>query len=82
MQSYLPEVQNYLNRFFRAKIQQYNMDYKYLRPQEGYGFYYRHDEVTQALFNIVSNIQETFWDLRIPEAFSSPQELINILINF
>lgn len=82
MQIYLPEVQDYLSRFFKAKIQEYREDLKNLKPHQGYGFYYKHDEVGQALFNIVSNIEETFWDLRIPESFSSPEQLINTLIRF
>ncbi|MBD2693810.1 hypothetical protein [Anabaena catenula] len=82
MQIYLSEVQDYLSRFFKAKIQEYREDLKNLKPHQGYGFYYKHDEVGQALFNIVSNIEETFWDLRIPEAFSSPEQLINTLIRF
>ncbi|WP_016951700.1 hypothetical protein [Anabaena sp. PCC 7108] len=82
MQIYLPEVQDYLSSFFKAKIQEYREDLKNLKPHQGYGFYYKHDEVGQALFNIVSNIEETFWDLRIPESFSSPEQLINTLIRF
>lgn len=82
MQIYLPEVQDYLSRFFKAKIQEYREDLKNLKPHQGYGFYYKHDEVGQALFNIVSNIEETFWDLRIPESFSSREQLINTLIRF
>lgn len=79
MQIYLPEVQDYLSRFFKAKFQEYREDWINLKPRQGYGFYDKYEEVGQALFNIVSHIEETFWDLRIPEAFSSPEQLINTL---
>jgi len=82
MKEYLPETTEYLTRFFSSKYKEYFEDMKELRPDHGYGFYYRHEEVTQFIRNIVHNIGEQFSDLRIPEAFSSPEHLIHALLNF
>lgn len=82
MTEYLPETTDYLIRFFSSKYDQYFENMKELRPEKGYGFYYRSPEVTQSIRNIVHNISGTFVDMRIPESFPSPKNLIETLINF
>ena len=82
MQKYLPETKEYLDCFFGEKYQEYFEDMKELQPHKGYGHYYRHDEVTQFVRNIVHNISDQFTDLRIPESFSSPEHLVHTLVWF
>lgn len=82
MAEYLVETRKYLKSFFDAKIREYHEASTELRPEKGYGFYYRNADVTQALRNIVGNISEHFDDLRIPERFSSPQRLLDTLVGF
>ena len=55
---------------------------KELRPDKGYGYYYKHEEVTQFIRNIVHNITDQFSDLRIPESYSSPHHLLQTLVWF
>ena len=82
MNTYLPHTIDYLQRFFSSKYEGYFEDMCELRPQRGYGHYYRDSEVTQAIRNIVHNISETFSDMRIPEGFSSPAQLVHTLVEF
>lgn|SRR3989338_7962963 len=82
MSEYLPKTTDYLTRFFSSKYEEYFEDMKELRPEKGYGYYYRSAEVTQSIRNIVHNISNTFDDMRIPEAFASPNILVITLINF
>lgn len=82
MQEYLSETTAYLKRFFEAKYPEYFEDMKELRPSKGYGHYYRHEDVTQFIRNIVHNITDQFDDLRIPEGYSSPEHLIQTLLDF
>jgi hypothetical protein len=82
MQEYLPETTDYLTRFFAAKYPEYFEGMKELRPSKGYGYYYRHEDVTQFIRNIVHNISEQFNDLRIPECYPSPEHLVQTLLKF
>lgn len=82
MAEYLHEIRKYLNAFFIAKYQEYTQTMNEYRPERGYGYYYKCNEVTQAIRNIVHNITDTFGEMRIPEKFSSPQHLLVTLSNF
>lgn len=82
MAMYLDEMTIYLSRFIDSNIDDYFEMMKELRPDRGYGYYYRSDEVTQTFRDIVHNLREEFGDLRIPERFASPQQFLDTLTNF
>lgn len=82
MGMYLEKTTEYLYKFIEANCDDYFESMKEFRPDRGYGYYHRSAEVTQTFRDIVHNLREEFSDLRIPEAYASPQLLIKTLTNF
>jgi hypothetical protein len=78
----LRETTEYLFTFFSYHIAQYREDIREYRPENGYGKFYRDNDVIQIMWNIILNIEEEFSDMRIPEKYSSPQHLANTIIAF
>jgi nucleoside phosphorylase len=75
---YLPKSRTFFRKFMKAHYVDLFGDMKEARvgPGTGYGYYYRSNEVTQHIRDIVHNLGETFGDVSIPDKFSSPKNLV------
>lgn len=78
----LPELTEYLQKFFEANWEEIRGANSEYRPNNGYGNFYRSDELYQFMFDIYANIDEHLLDMRIPENHASPKSLVTFIKNF
>jgi nucleoside phosphorylase len=76
--AYLPESRDYFRKFKASRMEEYKDIEKELGnpSRSGYPRYKNDLVVADYLVSIVNNLDETFENVRIPEEFSSPEELI------
>jgi nucleoside phosphorylase len=69
---------NYFKAFRESKLPVYFEHMKEYKvwPEGGYPNFYKDNEVVQCLVNIYCNLDETYADLRIPQAFTSDLALV------
>ncbi|MCX6122180.1 MAG: hypothetical protein NTX44_11260 [Ignavibacteriales bacterium] len=72
----IPNTRDYLEKFVRAKLEDYREIKKEYRPDNGYGHFHRSDEIYQMILDIYFNLEDNFSYLSIPEKHASPQALI------
>lgn len=82
MQEYLANFRKYLSDYLNHNyddIRQASLEY---RPRNGYGDFYRSDEVYSLLFNINAHLRDSLLSTKIPESYPTPKALIKFVRNF
>lgn len=80
----IPKTCEYLDRFLNGKIKYYRSAKESYCHKIGpqYREFYRERDVMQHYRDVVGGIEDEFYDIRIPEYFSTPDSLLELVRNF